>query len=78
MDEFNSELRTKYDNFCFLFGSTTDVIKTLPINDNLKSIIIKEFDDAFLWSKEAFTKLFDSSRHNSESKIIEFSKEKAS
>lgn len=52
-----TEIDSKYEEFCNLFGLITNIIKLLPIHDYTKSIVLKEFDDAFLWSKEAFTQI---------------------
>lgn len=44
-----------FDTFMGQYRELTQFVNRLPIAPQLKQIIIKHFDDGFLWTKEAFT-----------------------
>lgn len=43
-----------FDQFAGHYQALSQCINRLPIRQDLKAIIVKEFDTGFLWTKEAF------------------------
>lgn len=48
---------TLFANFYNQYRGISDFIKNLQINQQMKAIILRELDDAYLWTKEAFATL---------------------
>lgn len=46
-----------YNQFCEKYHEFCKFLNSIPFDQKLKDIVIKEFDDGYLWAKEAFTTL---------------------
>jgi hypothetical protein len=54
-DQADMMKKVLFDTFMSQYRQMTDFINRLPVSLAMKQIIIKHFDDGFLWTKEAFT-----------------------
>jgi len=46
-----------FDSFFTHFKATCDQVRKLPVQQNLKDIILRELDNALLWTKEAISSI---------------------
>lgn len=44
---------TNFDTFCKMYQALGNMIQSFPINQKYKEYIIKDFDNGYLWMKEA-------------------------
>ena len=51
--------------FYIKYTELSDMVRRFPIPSQLQSIILKEFDTGFLWTKEAFNILIKSKAQSS-------------
>ncbi len=54
--KFDEAAKT-FNTFVEKYKDLTEFISTIPLNDNLRSIVVKEFDTGYLWLKEALLAL---------------------
>lgn len=56
-EKINIVKQVLFESFLDQYKSISQFVNKLPINSQMKSIILKNFDDGYLWTKEAFLTL---------------------